>query len=92
MTLVIGKIEELKDSRTPTERYLENRKASNTDSYQQACIDIIKILEDAGMGKSGKPNTIRDMVREIIEERDTLLQRIHNLEAALYDYEKEQYG
>lgn len=34
------------------------------DSYQQACIDAIQMLEAAGCGAPGKPNTLRAMLRE----------------------------
>jgi hypothetical protein len=39
---------------------------------QDVATEILEMLWDAGMGKSGRPNTIWGMVRDIIDERDAL--------------------
>lgn len=56
-------------------------------TYQQACLDVIKLLEDGGYGAPGKSNTIRAMAREAVDLRKRVEAEFARLRAEMVSNE-----
>lgn len=57
--------------------------AAGDSTFQQACIDAIKLLEDGGYGAPGKPNTLRAMAAEAATYRQKVAEVLERLRAEM---------